>query len=127
MPDGRTLGWAEYGDPDDPADAAVLRAYSPYHNVHDGVAYPATLVITAESDTRVDPMHARKFAARLQEATAGDAPVLLYIEPAAGHGAGKPRRKQIAELADKWSFLFSSLDVEVAPAAQDSFRSGSGR
>jgi prolyl oligopeptidase len=100
---------AEYGDPDDPRDAQVLRAYSPYHNVRDGVAYPAMLIETAESDGRVDPMHARKFAARLQSAKSGVAPVLLYVELKAGHGAGKPRYKQVAELADRWSFIFRQL------------------
>lgn len=99
----------EYGDPDDSDDARILRAYSPYHNVRDGVRYPATYVVTAESDSRVDPMHARKFGARLQEATAGEAPVLVYIEPHAGHGVGKPRAKQVEELADRWAFLGAHL------------------
>ena len=97
---------AEYGDPDVPRDAEILRGYSPYHNVRDGVAYPAMLIETAESDSRVDPMHARKFAARLQAATSGVAPILLYVEPKAGHGVGKPRHKVVAELADRWAFLF---------------------
>jgi prolyl oligopeptidase len=97
---------AEYGDPDQPRDAAILRAYSPYHNVRDGVVYPAMLIETAESDARVDPMHARKFAARVQEATAGDAPILAYVEREAGHGAGKPRHKIVDELADRWAFIF---------------------
>jgi prolyl oligopeptidase len=100
---------AEYGDPDVPADARILRAYSPYHRVRDGVRYPAMLIQTAESDSRVDPMHARKFAARVQTATAGDAPILLYVEPNAGHGVGKPRTKVVAELADRWAFLFGEL------------------
>jgi prolyl oligopeptidase len=99
----------EYGNPDDPADAEFLRAYSPYHNIRDGVAYPASFIVTAESDTRVDPSHARKFGARLQSATSGDAPTLIYIEPHAGHGVGKPRAKQIEELADRWSFLMKWL------------------
>jgi prolyl oligopeptidase len=98
---------AEYGDPDHPRDAEILRAYSPYHNVRDGVAYPAMLIETAESDSRVDPMHARKFAARVQQATAGDAPILAYVEREAGHGVGKPRHKVVAELADRWAFLFT--------------------
>jgi prolyl oligopeptidase len=96
---------AEYGDPAIASEAAVLRAYSPYHNVHDGVAYPAMLIATAEDDSRVDPMHARKFAARVQAATSGDAPILLYVEANAGHGAGKPRAKLVAELADRWTFI----------------------
>ncbi len=101
----------EYGDPDDPADAEFLRAYSPYHNVREGIAYPASFIVTAESDSRVDPSHARKFGARLQSATGGDAPILVYIEPQAGHGVGKPRAKQIEELADRWSFFMKWLGV----------------
>ena len=100
---------AEYGDPDDPHDATFLRAYSPYHNVRDGVAYPAMLIASAESDGRVDPMHARKFCARVAAATSGDGPILLFVEPSAGHGAGKPRHKVVAELADRWSFIFAQL------------------
>lgn len=95
----------EYGDPDDPADFAALRAYSPYHHVVDGRRYPAVLLLTAESDSRVDPMHARKFAARLQAADPEGGPVLLRVEGRAGHGAGKPRWKQADELADTWAFL----------------------
>jgi prolyl oligopeptidase len=112
----------EYGDPDRPADFAVLHAYSPYHHVVDGTPYPAMLVLAAESDSRVDPMHARKFTARLQAAAAtlpGQAeadhpapgaartpgPVLLRIETRAGHGQGKPVSKQADELADTWAFL----------------------
>jgi prolyl oligopeptidase len=100
---------AEYGDPDDPADAAFLRAYSPYHNVRDGVAYPAMFVETAESDGRVDPLHAKKFGARVQAATSGPGPILVHVEPNAGHGAGKPRDKIVAELTDRWSFLAWTL------------------
>ncbi|MDQ4098865.1 MAG: prolyl oligopeptidase family serine peptidase [Actinomycetota bacterium] len=103
----------EYGDPDDPDDFAVLHAYSPYHHVAEGVAYPAVLIATAESDSRVDPMHARKFAAMLQAATTSgdDRPVLLRIETRAGHGLGKPRWKQADELADMWAFLFWQLGL----------------
>ena len=98
---------AEYGDPDQPRDAEILRAYSPYHNVREGVPYPAMLIESADSDSRVDPMHTRKFAARVQAATAGDAPILAYVEPEAGHGVGKPRHKVVAELADRWAFIFA--------------------
>jgi prolyl oligopeptidase len=102
----------EYGDPDDPDDFAVLHAYSPYHHVVDGARYPAILITTAESDSRVDPMHARKFAARLQAAAGPDSgPVLLRVESRAGHGVGKPRWKQADELADSWAFLFWQLGV----------------
>jgi prolyl oligopeptidase len=101
----------EYGSPDDPVAARWLAAYSPYQHVRDGVKYPAVFLHTAASDTRVDPMHARKMAARLQAATASGLPVLLEVESKAGHGAGKPLRKVIAQLVDEWSFLFSQLGI----------------
>jgi prolyl oligopeptidase len=103
----------EYGSASDPAQFKTLRSYSPYHNVRDGVAYPATLISTAESDSRVDPMHARKFAARLQAASSSKNPILLRIETKAGHGAGKPLSKQVEEATDMWSFLFWQLGVGV--------------
>ncbi len=102
----------EYGSSDDPEQFAWLRAYSPYHHVRDGVAYPAVLLATAESDTRVDPMHARKMAARLQGATRSPYPVLLRLESKAGHGAGKPITKVLEELTDTWSFVFQELGVD---------------
>jgi prolyl oligopeptidase len=103
----------EYGSPDDPVHFRWLRDYSPYHHVEDGRAYPAVLLATAESDTRVDPMHARKMAARLQAASASERPVLLRLEARAGHGAGKPLAKVLDELTDSWTFVFSELGVEV--------------
>ena len=101
----------EYGSPDDPVAARWLAAYSPYQRVRDGVKYPAVFLHAAASDTRVDPMHARKMAARLQAATASGLPVLLEVESQAGHGAGKPLRKVIAQLVDEWSFLFAQLGM----------------
>ena len=103
----------EYGSPDDPEAFAWLRAYSPYHHVRQGTPYPAVLLATAESDTRVDPMHARKMAARLQAATSSTRPVLLRLEARAGHGAGKPLSKVLDELTDTWTFVFSEVAVEV--------------
>ncbi len=103
----------EYGSPDDPEQFRWLRAYSPYHHVRDGVQYPAVLLATAESDTRVDPMHARKMAARLQEASSGRWPVLLRLEARAGHGAGKPLSKVLDELTDTWTFVFRELGIEL--------------
>jgi prolyl oligopeptidase len=103
----------EYGSADDPEQYAWLRAYSPYHHVRSGTEYPAVLLATAESDTRVDPMHARKMAARLQAASSSSHPVLLRLEARAGHGAGKPLSKVLDELTDTWSFVFSELGVEV--------------
>ncbi len=106
---------AEYGSAEDADQFRWLYAYSPYHRVRDGVAYPATFLLTAEGDSRVDPMHARKMAARLQHATSGSAPVLLRVESAAGHGQGKPRSKQLEEATDVWSFVMWQLGVEPPP------------
>ena len=103
----------EYGDPEVADDFAVLHAYSPYHHVQPGTAYAATIITTAESDSRVDPMHARKFAAALQAATSTPAerPILLRIETRAGHGVGKPAWKQADEGADLWAFVFWQLGM----------------
>ncbi len=107
----------EYGSSDDVKQFKWLYAYSPYHRVKDGVAYPATLIFTAESDSRVDPMHARKMAARLQAATSGLGPILLRLEKHAGHGAGKPLGKIIAQYTDELAFLFGQLGMKLPGAA----------
>ena len=102
-----TIGWAwksDYGDPDDAAAAEYLRAYSPLHNVREGVEYPPTLITTADRDDRVVPAHSFKFAAELQRAHAGDAPVLLSVDTRAGHGMGKPKDAQAREFADQLAF-----------------------
>jgi prolyl oligopeptidase len=107
-----TIGWAwtsDYGSSDDANEARTLLSYSPYHNVRDGVRYPATLVTTGDHDDRVFPAHSFKFAAALQHAQAGDAPVLLRVETKAGHGAGKPTAKIIDETADRYAFLVKTL------------------
>ncbi|MBX7102996.1 MAG: prolyl oligopeptidase family serine peptidase [Gemmataceae bacterium] len=101
----------EYGSPDDSAHFQWLHAYSPYHRVKDGTKYPATLIATADGDSRVDPLHARKMAARLQAANAGPHPQLVRLESKAGHGAGKPRAKVLDELVDVFSFLFAQLGM----------------
>ena len=103
----------EYGSSEDPKQFAFLYRYSPYHNVKDGVAYPPTLVTTADTDDRVAPGLAKKFAARLQEATSGGAPILIRVETRAGHGAGKPVSKQIDEQADVYAFLYRVLGKET--------------
>jgi prolyl oligopeptidase len=102
----------EYGDPEVPEEFKWLHAYSPYHRVKDGTSYPAVLLTTAESDTRVDPLHARKMAARLQAASSSHQPILLRVDTKAGHGVGKPRSKQVEELTDSWSFIFSQLGLK---------------
>jgi prolyl oligopeptidase len=102
---------AEYGNAEVAADFPFLYKYSPYHNVRDGVAYPATLVTTADTDDRVAPGHGKKLAARLQSAQAGDEPILLRVETKAGHGAGKPTSKILDEQADIWTFVFWRLGM----------------
>ncbi len=102
----------EYGSSEDPKQFEWLYAYSPYHHVKAGTAYPAILFMTADTDTRVDPMHAKKMTALLQAEHAGANPILLRIEPKAGHGAGKPISKLVEEWTDIYSFLFWQLGIE---------------
>ena len=104
----------EYGDPDVAEELAWLRAYSPYHHVTRGRRYPAVLFTTAEGDTRVDPLHARKMAALLQDATADqhERPVLLLQAGRAGHGVGKPASMRISEGVDVLTFLWWQLGQE---------------
>lgn len=113
-------GWAyDYGTAEDSKEMFdYLRGYSPVHNIKPGVAYPATLVTTADHDDRVVPAHSFKFAATLQEHHAGDNPVLIRIETDAGHGAGTPISKSIEQLADIYSFTWYSMDV-VPPLAKE--------
>jgi prolyl oligopeptidase len=103
----------DYGSADNPAEFEALYAYSPYHNIEAGTEYPAVLVTTADTDDRVVPGHSFKYAAALQAAQAGDAPVLIRIETRAGHGAGKPVDMTIDEYADRWAFLVHNLEVEL--------------
>ena len=104
----------EYGSAEDPEQFRYIRAYSPYHNVKKGTKYPATLFITGDSDTRVDPLHARKMAALVQAANGGSRPVLLRYDTKAGHSGGPPVSKQIEDLTDELSFLFWQLGVSWA-------------
>ncbi len=101
----------EYGTVDDPAEFNALMAYSPYHNVKPNTEYPPTMVVTADTDDRVVPMHSFKFGAALQHAQSGDAPILMRIETRAGHGAGTPTTKRIEETADLWAFLWKNLGM----------------
>jgi prolyl oligopeptidase len=102
----------DYGSADDPEEFKALLAYSPYHNLKEGVVYPPTLVTTADTDDRVVPGHSFKFAAKLQRAQAGDSPVLIRIETRAGHGAGKPTSKRIEELADVYAFALHHMKLD---------------
>lgn len=101
----------EYGSSEDADQFQYLLKYSPYHNVKDGVSYPATYLTAGESDGRVHPLHARKMAARLQAANAGDNPILLWVQRRAGHGQGMPTSMALEESADEWTFFFWQLGM----------------
>ncbi len=109
--DGGALWVPEYGSSDDPEAFQYLWSYSPYHQVRSGVRYPAVLLTTADTDTRVNPMHARKMAARLQAASASELPILLRTERKAGHGFGKSVGQTVEALTDTWTFLYDQLGV----------------
>jgi prolyl oligopeptidase len=117
-----TIGWAwvsDYGSSDNADEFKGLRAYSPLHNIKPGTSYPPTMITTADHDDRVWPGHSFKFAAALQAAQSGDAPVLIRIETKAGHGAGKPTSKVIEEIADRWAFLVKVLDAKGTKTTKD--------
>lgn len=105
----------EYGSSDDPKQFEYIYAYSPYHHVKKGSLYPAILFMTADTDTRVDPMHAKKMAALLQAQAANgpDRPILLRVDTKAGHGIGKPIGKVLEDDVDLWSFVFSQLGMSL--------------
>ena len=109
-----TIGSAwegDYGSPQNPEQFRALRAYSPLHNIKPGTHYPATLITTSDHDDRVVPGHSFKYAATLQAAQGGPAPILIRIETRAGHGAGKPTTKRIDEAADRFAFLYHELHM----------------
>ncbi|HEX7553281.1 MAG TPA: prolyl oligopeptidase family serine peptidase [Geothrix sp.] len=111
-----TIGWmwkSDYDSSDDAASFNYLMTYSPLQNLKPGVKYPPTLVTTGDHDDRVVPAHSHKFIATLQADQAGPGPVLTRIETNAGHGAGKPTTKQIAERADQWAFLVKNLGMKL--------------
>jgi prolyl oligopeptidase len=102
----------EYGSSEDAKQFQWLYAYSPYQHVKEGTIYPAVLFMTADTDTRVDPMHAKKMTAELQANNGGPNPILLRIETKAGHGAGKPISKIVEDWTDIYSFLFWQLGMD---------------
>lgn len=111
-----TIGWAwtsDYGDPDVEADFHVARSYSPLHNLREGEHYPPTLLTTADTDDRVVPSHSFKFAAALRHAQGGDAPVVLRVDRAAGHGAGKPTSQVIEERVDVLAWHAHHLGLDL--------------
>jgi prolyl oligopeptidase len=110
-----TIGWAwtgDYGSPENQDEFKALLAYSPYHNIRKGVTYPSSLVTTADHDDRVVPSHSYKFIARLQAHHKGTNPVLIRVDEAAGHGAGKPVVKIIDEQTDIFSFMMQELGMK---------------
>lgn len=111
-----TIGWgwtSDYGSSDNAEEFAALYKYSPLHNIKPGTKYPPTFITTADHDDRVFPGHSFKYAAAIQAAQAGPAPVLIRIETRAGHGAGKPTSKIIEETTDQWAFLVKSLGMKI--------------
>jgi prolyl oligopeptidase len=115
----------DYGDPAEEAHFRNLLAYSPYHNIRDGAAYPAVLATTADTDDRVVPGHSFKYAARMQAAQGGRVeadgrPRLIRIETRAGHGSGRSTDQTIAEFADMWAFIAHHTGLEVAERAASS-------
>ncbi len=112
---GQGEGWeGEFGSPDDPTEFAALYRYSPLHNVRPGTRYPATLIVTADHDVRVAPLHSYKFAATLQAAQAGPAPILLRVETQSGHGGGTTKSSRIEQNAELLGFFAKSLAVKTS-------------
>jgi prolyl oligopeptidase len=111
-----TIGWgwvSDYGSADKPDEFKALYAYSPLHNIKKGVVYPPTLVTTADHDDRVVPGHSFKFAASLQAAQEGNAPILLRVETKAGHGAGRRLSAAIDEQSDILTFMAKHLGMKA--------------
>jgi len=105
----------EYGTVEDAEQFKALYAYSPYHRVVDGTRYPAVLFLTGANDPRVDPMQSRKMIARLQAATASDAPLLLRTSSDTGHGSGTPLQARIGQVTDYFGFALEQLGMKYAP------------
>jgi prolyl oligopeptidase len=105
----------EFGTIKDPEQFKALYAYSPYHHVVDGTAYPAVLFLTGENDGRVNPAQSRKMTARLQSATSSQKPILLRTSSSSGHGVDSALNELIAEAADEYAFLLDQLKVDYKP------------
>ena len=103
----------EFGTADNPDDFAVLRSYSPYHNIRNGTVYPATMFVSGDADQNCNPLHARKMTARLQAANASDRPVFLAYNPRRGHSPVQPLSERIEALSDRMAFLCDQLEIPV--------------
>lgn len=107
-----TKSWIdEYGSPDDPEDFRCLYGYSPYHNVREGIEWPAVLLVSGDADTRCDPMHARKMTAKLQATTNSNKPILLEYRALRGHMPVLPLSDRIEGLTDRLAFICDQLGV----------------
>lgn len=106
----------EFGSADVQDDFNVLHSYSPYHRIQDNIAYPAVMFISGDADTRCNPMHTRKMAARLQAANVSGHPVLLDYKPAWGHVPVQPLSVRIDALTDRLLFLCHELDLKIPEA-----------
>lgn len=113
LPEIGRLWIPEFGDPDNAEDFAFIREYSPYHNVRAGTKYPAILFTAGANDTRVDPMHARKMTALMQQATGSTNPILLWVEGKSGHGQGAPLDLRIERAIDRWIFAMWQTGMPV--------------
>ena len=106
--------WAvEYGSSDDPEQFKYIYKYSPYHNVRENVNYPAMLITTSENDARVDPMHALKMVAKLQEVNPKGEPIFLLVRKSSGHGGGTTISKNIEQTSEEMAFLMERLGMEM--------------
>lgn len=103
----------EFGTAEDADDFAVLRGYSPYHQITDGAAYPATMIVSGDADQNCNPLHARKMTARLQAANSSGNPVLLDYSPFRGHSPVLPLSDRVQALTDRMAFLCEQLGIEV--------------
>jgi prolyl oligopeptidase len=110
-PYGRMAVSIEFGDPDDPDEVRRMAKFSPYQMIEDGISYPAVYMDVGDTDPRATPWHARKFAARLQAAQAGDAPILVHVWENVGHGAATPKAVQIEENTEWLAFVMQQLDL----------------
>jgi prolyl oligopeptidase len=116
---GQGAGWqGDMGSPDDPAEFPALHALSPLHNVRAGTRYPPTLVVTADHDVRVAPLHSYKFAAALQHAQGGPGPILLNVETQSGHGGGSTLDQKIDQQTDILAFLGESLGLSLTEGVE---------
>ena len=111
---GEGAGWqGDMGSPDNPNEFRAIYAYSPLHNVRAGTRYPATFIVTADHDVRVAPLHSYKFAAALQSAQAGEAPILLRVDTKTGHGTGPMLTQKIDQKTEMLAFFARNLGLEL--------------